>query len=863
MFTKVLFWVLILSLSAPRLSTMALYSTNAFPEPEYETVPGYGRVVAIGEGVINVSIESSVIRNVVVSPPLTIDMISINDTVALTTHGGVVYATNVLAHRAYRGDKGLKGTYKPPAPINVRVIASSVTFPLFKWDWGGTAEEFLQFSHYDVDAKEPGGEWGYDLYPVTETKDSHTSRLPAAKLQVRVRAVSHRGVPSAWVTCDDLLVDVLPPPVPSPFSVESAEGYVTLKWDTPTYADAADLDYFLVYVTDDPLSMIDPWTGTPDETIVVRANQYVYNNIIPGTTKYFNVVSVDIVGNISAFASTTYLDGTNIAPGGVNLLPNADFERDLDGDSVADYWYLVTLPAGPLKTYGTYGMDGTKGYLIEFDYPSEPESVSFACPIPRSEFKILNQPGHWLSLSVYIRATTLDADDFHLMQLADDTAVDGKLNVRLKPDYHDGSYTGGTYNPDRIDRAVVKALADDWYRLTYSMVAEDNSATGDIYVAYSLYIINKMTEEVDLWIDKAKMEWGRYSTAWTPGVLPSPDGLALDTAGIVSGDGTLKIGPDGKFYSSLIPNSDNAYNLGVSGSLRWKNAYFTGSISANTVATGGNVLVGGNAVPTTDDSSDLGTSAFRWKDIHISNKVKGYWQSLANTYATIVQFTLGLRGFWPMSSFARDHSGYNVPFTYVGGWWQYASGCGVPHYVSDGTSGDYLTIPNNAAHQITGTEGTIVSYNRGLTLAGWFKPGRTTAAEALFNKWGASGQYGYSLSAQGATTGDPINMTVSENGTTYTSAQSTNGFTTGWHWMAGRFDTTSGDISVMLDDTITDQATAYSSINNCTAPLNIGAGISGANPFQGASCLCFLCASSLSDDSLGELYELTKELFNM
>jgi hypothetical protein len=104
--------------------------------------------------------------------------------------------------------------------------------------------------------------------------------------------------------------------------------------------------------------------------------------------------------------------------------------------------------------------------------------------------------------------------------------------------------------------------------------------------------------------------------------------------------GTTVIGSDRSLRNivgvaqSLLPSSDNTYDLGSS-TYRWRNAYLSGSltvagtanvgslqIAGTTVITSGRVLqniasIGQTLTPSADNTYDLGSSSYRWRNLYL------------------------------------------------------------------------------------------------------------------------------------------------------------------------------------------------------------------------------------------------------
>ena len=189
------------------------------PTPPLVTYQGF--IVLVGSDTVDVKVGATVHRNVSIAKPLTIDTMQVDDYVGVTWYGAQPFVTVVLGH-ASAGNRGRPEVITtPPAPINVRVTQGTYGVRL-EWDWGGTPQQRADLSYYEVDGRLSGGNWGYNVYPVSEgTREAHYSREPGSNVQCRVRTVDFRGNESDWVVGDTLLVDTVAPPEPIGFTVEN------------------------------------------------------------------------------------------------------------------------------------------------------------------------------------------------------------------------------------------------------------------------------------------------------------------------------------------------------------------------------------------------------------------------------------------------------------------------------------------------------------------------------------------------------------------------------------------------------------------------------------------------------------------
>lgn len=179
-----------------------------------------------------------------------------------------------------------------------------------------------------------------------------------------------------------------------------------------------------------------------------------------------------------------------------------------------------------------------------------------------------------------------------------------------------------------------------------------------------------------------------------------------------------------------------------------------------------------------------------------------------------------------------------------------------PFYNFDGTNYLYYSAAT-AEFNITGDEAYIDS--NGLTLMCWARVTAFASNPTLIAKEGASiNQYGLFVS----TTSNPT-FRVSTNGTTVTSIVVTSASVSDfsdWNFYCGRW-TAGGDVEMYVNDTL------YSAGVTVNAPLYTGAAVfslgsrNGGNLLTGDLSMCGIYASSLSDDQILTIYDMTAPLF--
>lgn len=241
-------------------------------------------------------------------------------------------------------------------------------------------------------------------------------------------------------------------------------------------------------------------------------------------------------------------------------------------------------------------------------------------------------------------------------------------------------------------------------------------------------------------------------------------------------------------------------------------------------------------------------------------------QAVVSTF----QLLPALRGFWPMSSVgdaaaaidAVDLSGQGRHLTYAGNPKYSVDGL-APYLALDG-AGDYLTRVDTG-FAILGNEGYIASAIRGLTFGGWFYHDAGGANEALITRTDSGGATAIQYWLH-RNTSNGLRAYFAD-GTTGNSLSTNNNIVPveTWYYAVGRF-IPSTEICIFVNAIKTTYTTAIlATLRNASSlPLNIGTYANSGNyPLAGRASLCFLCASALSDDTIGHLYEVTRPLFGV
>jgi len=118
----------------------------------------------------------------------------------------------------------------------------------------------------------------------------------------------------------------------------------------------------------------------------------------------------------------------------------------------------------------------------------------------------------------------------------------------------------------------------------------------------------------------------------------TPDGDLLSNANIVNirnhNTSLLRVRADGTTeLQNLRPMNDNSYDLGSS-SFRWKNGYFAGLLDIGSLQIGGTEIIDGSRIlkniasiaqalnPSADNTYDVGSTGYRWKNSYLAGGLR-------------------------------------------------------------------------------------------------------------------------------------------------------------------------------------------------------------------------------------------------
>jgi hypothetical protein len=246
------------------------------------------------------------------------------------------------------------------------------------------------------------------------------------------------------------------------------------------------------------------------------------------------------------------------------------------------------------------------------------------------------------------------------------------------------------------------------------------------------------------------------------------------------------------------------------------------------------------------------------------------WKSACSLH----QELLGLRGFWPMSTFdengdAYDLSGQFRTLTYNAGLYNYPlySMYDLASFISFDGFTCYLERADEAGLDISGTEAYVYTPFRGLTLGcwAWFDDDGMLTTEHMLSKQNGplNANSAYALYR---TTTDAVRVSVCDgvNKDFVDTAPVASG---AWHHFVGRWDP-STELSVFMDRVEYPLGgSVVAAIQNSNANFQIGGRDDGEGSsvynLDGKIALAFLCAAYLPDPVIFSIYEQTRSLFGV
>ena len=241
-----------------------------------------------------------------------------------------------------------------------------------------------------------------------------------------------------------------------------------------------------------------------------------------------------------------------------------------------------------------------------------------------------------------------------------------------------------------------------------------------------------------------------------------------------------------------------------------------------------------------------------------------------NAYSSIAGLP-GLRAMWTMGAHSAA-GGHLLDPTANGAWLGNINTVplgyeGLAPVAILGGVNDYFARADGGANSwadCTGGETFINNAVRGMIVGGWFRLDRLTNLEGLIGKWaGVLAQNNYLLAFRGDLANDPIEFHCGNGGAVANATLNFSPVAGTWYFCWGRYDRTSGDITVGVDNqTSVNAATGLGNLVDGTAPFNIGTyGSAIAYCLQGRVSFCELCGMSLSDTIMKNAFHQTRALF--
>ena len=378
--------------------------------------------------------------------------------------------------------------------------------------------------------------------------------------RVRARRISDSAVSgwTDWVSIQTDL-DTIAPPAPTGLTVADAVAGVNVAWTGPVGDVVLDLAGFEVYTADDD-------SGTnPVLRLTIGLEYQRFLSWPSGQTVYVNMKAFDYTGNKSGWAEVTWPDGMSLAGGGMQLLTNADFERDIDGDSWPDDYESEDVLGTPIWSWSTNGLQGGHAITLVLD-DEEYGRLTFDARDNYKEIMLVH--GHYYCSSVFIH-TTVDDDDLYLSNI---NVPDNKLVIWCTPIY---TYVSGILTPNMVD-ALHYRTDGNWIRIS---CANNSTTPGSSYehVGWRLVVWNRMGTSQTVHIDRPQLEQDVIEPSeWKPGIVPpgggSMQGLLIDCGGIKTFDNTFYLDEGGKLHSHLLPDATGTRDLGSS-SLKYNTVY--------------------------------------------------------------------------------------------------------------------------------------------------------------------------------------------------------------------------------------------------------------------------------------------------
>lgn len=270
------------------------------------------------------------------------------------------------------------------------------------------------------------------------------------------------------------------------------------------------------------------------------------------------------------------------------------------------------------------------------------------------------------------------------------------------------SATGGGGGDFRYE--VVEELPEEGEEGVIYLVPKTGGVSPDVYNEY-LWI-------PDLWdyefIGTTAVDLSNYVDLTSTQTISGTKNFHNITANQILGENSQGY----VSFNSIRPIANNTYNLGTSG-LNWKDIYLSGTAYVNTIESSAELYLGKNGYsiyakgglkPSSNNSFDLGSSSYAWKDLYLrGNAIFDYgsgnvWRIIRDSQYNLsikmdndIQYTFQNRAFFPrtMGLTNLGESSYKWKNIYFSG------------YLNDGNNANYgLALPDTASYTANQTIAT-------------------------------------------------------------------------------------------------------------------------------------------------------------
>jgi len=178
-------------------------------------------------------------------------------------------------------------------------------------------------------------------------------------------------------------------------------------------------------------------------------------------------------------------------------------------------------------------------------------------------------------------------------------------------------------------------------------------------------------------------------------------------------------------------------------------------------------------------------------------------------------------------------------------------------YVEFASGAKSQDIANNAILNATGTETYIKPAINGCTVIAWLYPTATGGSQQIF----VDKEQQYLLGTNGADDAWIAQFRTDGGFRTVTSSVATIANT--WAFVAGKFDTTSGDVIIQVNSTVTTSALSDNNLVTGSNQLSFGQRSTVSLDATGRGAMFAICQASVPDKQLNDFFELSRPLFGV